>query len=186
MRQKPGEKNSLGLAKFIFPNSENVYMHGTPAQSLFARARRDFSHGCIRLEDPAAARRSGCCATRRSGRGSGSTPPCRASRPTQVNLKQKLTVFLFYDTAYVDSKGVVYFADDYYGHDAQLDEGAASGLPLPAQELRMKARTIGPADPGGAAAARRVVLSGRSVGVRHSHRGRTAWVASGRGSSQAW
>ena len=54
LRQKPGEKNSLGLAKFIFPNSENVYMHGTPAQSLFARARRDFSHGCIRLEDPAA------------------------------------------------------------------------------------------------------------------------------------
>ena len=53
VRQKPGEKNSLGLAKFIFPNSDSIYMHGTPAQSLFARARRDFSHGCIRLEDPA-------------------------------------------------------------------------------------------------------------------------------------
>ena len=53
MRQKPGPKNSLGLAKFIFPNDENVYMHGTPAQQLFSRARRDFSHGCIRLEDPA-------------------------------------------------------------------------------------------------------------------------------------
>ena len=54
VRQRPGEKNSLGLAKFIFPNYENVYMHGTPAQSLFSRARRDFSHGCIRLEDPRA------------------------------------------------------------------------------------------------------------------------------------
>src|SRR4030095_9177800 len=43
----------LGLAKFIFPNDHNVYMHGTPAQALFSRARRDFSHGCIRLEDPA-------------------------------------------------------------------------------------------------------------------------------------
>ena len=53
IRQKPGPKNSLGLAKFIFPNSENVYMHGTPAQQLFSRVRRDFSHGCIRLEDPA-------------------------------------------------------------------------------------------------------------------------------------
>ena len=51
--RSPGPKNSLGLAKFIFPNAENVYMHGTPAQSLFSRARRDFSHGCIRLEDPA-------------------------------------------------------------------------------------------------------------------------------------
>ena len=59
VRQKPGEKNSLGLAKFIFPNSENIYMHGTPAQALFARARRDFSHGCIRLEDPGRSR-SGC------------------------------------------------------------------------------------------------------------------------------
>jgi len=77
VRQKPGEKNSLGLAKFIFPNSENVYMHGTPAQSLFARARRDFSHGCIRLEDPAPSR-SGCCATPRSGPGRGSTRRCRA------------------------------------------------------------------------------------------------------------
>ena len=53
VRQKPGPRNSLGLAKFIFPNRDNVYMHGTPAQSLFSRTRRDFSHGCIRLEDPA-------------------------------------------------------------------------------------------------------------------------------------
>ena len=53
LRQKPGPRNSLGLAKFIFPNAEDVYMHGTPAQALFARARRDFSHGCIRLENPA-------------------------------------------------------------------------------------------------------------------------------------
>ena len=74
VRQKPGEKNSLGLAKFIFPNAENIYMHGTPAQSLFARARRDFSHGCIRLEDPARARRVGAARRRRSGRGSGSRP----------------------------------------------------------------------------------------------------------------
>jgi murein L,D-transpeptidase YcbB/YkuD len=77
VRQRPGPKNSLGLAKFIFPNAENVYMHGTPAQSLFSRVRRDFSHGCIRLEDPAGSRR-GSCATSPSGRASASTPPCRA------------------------------------------------------------------------------------------------------------
>ena len=53
MRQRPGPKNALGLAKFIFPNDEAVYMHGTPAQKLFSRARRDLSHGCIRLQDPA-------------------------------------------------------------------------------------------------------------------------------------
>ncbi len=54
LRQRPGPSNSLGLAKFIFPNDENVYMHGTPSRGGFAKARRDLSHGCVRLEDPAA------------------------------------------------------------------------------------------------------------------------------------
>jgi murein L,D-transpeptidase YcbB/YkuD len=130
VRQKPGEKNSLGLAKFIFPNDENVYMHGTPVQSLFARARRDFSHGCIRLEDPArlaewVLRDSPGWTRERID------AAMRGDRPTHVNLKEKLTVFLFYDTAYVDSKGVVYFADDYYGHDAQLEKALGHGFPYP-------------------------------------------------------
>ena len=130
VRQKPGEKNSLGLAKFIFPNADNVYMHGTPAQSLFARARRDFSHGCIRLEDPA---RLAEWVLRDSPEWTRERidAAMRGARPTQVNLKQKLAVFLFYDTAYVDSKGVVYFADDYYGHDAQLEKALAHGYPYP-------------------------------------------------------
>ena len=53
VRQKPGPKNALGLATFLFPNSYNVYMHDTPATEFFAKSRRDFSHGCIRLEKPA-------------------------------------------------------------------------------------------------------------------------------------
>jgi murein L,D-transpeptidase YcbB/YkuD len=130
VRQKPGDKNSLGLAKFIFPNSESIYMHGTPAQSLFARARRDFSHGCIRLEDPAGlgewVLRDQPEWTRERIEAA-----MKGERPTQVNLKQKLTVFLFYDTAYVDSKGVAYFADDHYGHDARLDQALAKGYPYP-------------------------------------------------------
>jgi murein L,D-transpeptidase YcbB/YkuD len=52
VRQRPGPRNSLGLIKFVFPNDENVYMHGTPAPELFARSRRDFSHGCVRVQDP--------------------------------------------------------------------------------------------------------------------------------------
>jgi murein L,D-transpeptidase YcbB/YkuD len=130
VRQKPGEKNSLGLAKFIFPNTENVYMHGTPGQSLFARPRRDFSHGCIRLEDPARLAR---WVLRDSPEWTGERidAAMHGDRPTQVNLKEKLTVFLFYDTAYVDSKGVVYFADDYYGHDARLEKALRHGYPYP-------------------------------------------------------
>ena len=52
VRQTPGPKNALGLIKFEFPNQYDVYMHGTPATQLFSRSRRDFSHGCIRVEDP--------------------------------------------------------------------------------------------------------------------------------------
>ena len=54
IRQRPGPKNSLGLVKFVFPNEHNVYLHSTPAPELFSRTRRDFSHGCIRAEDPVA------------------------------------------------------------------------------------------------------------------------------------
>jgi len=130
MRQKPGEKNSLGLAKFIFPNSENVYMHGTPAQSLFARARRDFSHGCIRLENPAALAewvlRDDPSWTKERIEAA-----MKGDRPTQVNLKHKLTVILFYDTAYVGNSGRVRFTDDYYGHDAKLEQALRRGYPYP-------------------------------------------------------
>ncbi len=54
LRQKPGPKNALGRVKFLFPNSNNVYLHDTPTQSVFQHARRDFSHGCVRLAAPAA------------------------------------------------------------------------------------------------------------------------------------
>jgi L,D-transpeptidase YcbB len=132
VRQKPGEKNSLGLAKFIFPNSESIYMHGTPAQALFARARRDFSHGCIRLESPA---RLAEWVLRHDPEWTQEriAAAMNGSRPTQVNLKPKLKVIIFYDTAYVDSKGVVHFADDFYGHDAKLEKALAGGYPYPRQ-----------------------------------------------------
>lgn len=130
IRQKPGPKNSLGLAKFIFPNAENVYMHGTPAQQLFSRARRDFSHGCIRLEDPARLAewvlRDDPQWTRER-----IVAAMNGAAPTQVNLKARLPVILFYDTAYVDSRGVVHFADDYYGHDAKLEAALGRGFPYP-------------------------------------------------------
>ena len=52
IRQRPGPKNALGDIKFVFPNTDNIYLHHTPATALFGRDRRDFSHGCIRVEHP--------------------------------------------------------------------------------------------------------------------------------------
>ena len=52
VRQKPGKNNSLGLVKFIYPNSNNIYLHDTPAKSLFNEDNRAFSHGCIRVAQP--------------------------------------------------------------------------------------------------------------------------------------
>ncbi len=126
LRQKPGPENSLGLAKFIFPNRENVYMHGTPAPHLFARTRRDFSHGCIRLEDPAGLAEwvlsdvPGWTRVRID-------EAMQAARPTQVNLPAPLRVVIFYDTVHVNSENVVHFVSDIYGHDRVLDEALRHG-----------------------------------------------------------
>ena len=54
IRQRPGPKNALGDIKFVFPNLQHIFLHHTPAVSLFERDRRDFSHGCIRVEQPVA------------------------------------------------------------------------------------------------------------------------------------
>jgi murein L,D-transpeptidase YcbB/YkuD len=130
VRQRPGPKNSLGLAKFIFPNHENVYMHGTPATQLFSRTRRDFSHGCIRVED--AARLAEWVLRDVPGWTRDRIETAmQAERPTRVNLKEPLLVVVFYDTVHVNSEGVVHFVRDIYGHDQALDRALARGYPYP-------------------------------------------------------
>jgi murein L,D-transpeptidase YcbB/YkuD len=130
LRQKPGPRNSLGLAKFIFPNSEDVYMHGTPARAAFARARRDVSHGCIRLEDP---KRFAEWVLRDQPEWTSERidTAMQGDRPTRVNLKEKLTVVLFYATVHVNSEDEAFFVNDIYGHDRALDAALAQGYPYP-------------------------------------------------------
>ena len=129
IRQKPGPKNSLGLVKFVFPNSYNVYMHDTPASEFFAKSRRDFSHGCIRLEHPA---ELAAWVLRNNNPGwnmerirlamSGDTPQ-------QVKLAHPIPVFIVYGTAIVTEDGLVHFYDDIYGHDTALEKALANGYP---------------------------------------------------------
>lgn len=121
LRQRPGRKNSLGQIKFMFPNDENVYLHGTPAVSLFGRARRDFSHGCVRVEDPP---RLAQWVLRDQPEW---TPEAIESamkgKPSfRVDLKRPLRVVMYYVTAAVIPEDhTVHFADDIYKQDAPLD-----------------------------------------------------------------
>lgn len=133
LRQRPGPKNSLGLVKFVFPNDDDIYLHGTPAQGLFQRDRRDFSHGCVRVEDPLA------LAEWVLGE-QGGWPRERiqaamaADRPATVRLDRPLPVLLFYTTAVVlPQTGELHFADDIYGHDARL----AQALERRSAQLRL-------------------------------------------------
>ena len=130
IRRRPGPRNDLGLAKFIFPNDHNVYMHGTPATALFSRARRDFSHGCIRLEDPA---RFAVWTLRNPNEWSlervrGAMEGTRSER---VDLARPVSVTVLYITAVVSPEGVVSFYDDVYGHDARLERVLVKGYPFP-------------------------------------------------------
>ena len=129
IRQRPGPRNSLGLAKFIFPNDHNVYFHGTPATELFSRARRDFSHGCIRLEDPA---RFAVWVLRDSDQWSLEQVRRAMDGPAskRMNLARPLPVVIYYATAIVRPEKGVEFYEDIYGHDARLERELARGYPF--------------------------------------------------------
>ncbi|HEY6137167.1 MAG TPA: L,D-transpeptidase family protein [Thermoanaerobaculia bacterium] len=131
VRQKPGPNNALGLVKFMFPNQNNVYLHSTPSQELFSRSRRDFSHGCVRVEDPTAL---AAWVLREQPQW---TPEkikaaMNGKEPAQVNLREAIPVLIIYTTVTVDDDGTVRFFEDIYGHDAALQNALAAGYPYPA------------------------------------------------------
>jgi murein L,D-transpeptidase YcbB/YkuD len=117
-RQRPGAHNALGHVKFLFPNPYDVYLHDTPADALFARQGRAFSHGCIRLEKPEAL----------ASYLLGGSPEWDARRietamhrgeEQHVALKEKLPVHVVYFTAWPDGQGGVQMWPDVYGYDAK-------------------------------------------------------------------
>ncbi|MEO5658751.1 MAG: L,D-transpeptidase family protein [Polaromonas sp.] len=119
IRQRPGPLNALGDIKFVFPNRDNIYLHHTPATQLFGRSRRDFSHGCIRVEEPVALAKfvlqgmpewSEDRIRKAMGKGESAT----------LKLTEPVPVLIAYGTAMV-KEGRVYFFEDIYGLDRQLD-----------------------------------------------------------------
>jgi L,D-transpeptidase YcbB len=112
VRQKPGETNSLGLVKIIFPNPDNVYLRGTDAPGLFSQDVRDFSHGCIRVENPAdlvawvLRNNPGWDLERVKATMNG------GKNNLQVNLATRIPVLIVYGTATVNEEHQIRFFDD--------------------------------------------------------------------------
>ena len=115
-RQRPGTTNSLGLVKFMFPNQFDVYLHDTPADSLFERASRSFSHGCVRLEQPRALAEY-VLRDQPEWTVERIEEAMHAGEERHVKLKEPLPVYLGYWTARVSSDGVLQFRKDIYSID---------------------------------------------------------------------
>jgi len=119
VRQKPGKNNSLGQVKFIFPNSNDIYLHDTPAKSLFNKESRAYSHGCIRVGKP---RDLAVTILEEDPDWSPSRidAAMNSGKETTCVLKKKIPVYIGYFTAWVDEKGVINFYDDVYERDDPL------------------------------------------------------------------
>ena len=121
IRQLPGDKNSLGRVKFLFPNSFNIYFHDTPAKSLFNKDKRAYSHGCIRLSDPVKM-------ANYLLKDDSNWPPEKISAAMYsgnekfVKLKDPIPVFITYYTAWVDENGLLNFREDIYKRDAVIEQ----------------------------------------------------------------
>ncbi|MCS3801513.1 murein L,D-transpeptidase [Niastella sp. OAS944] len=119
IRQLPGDKNALGKVKFLFPNSFDIYLHDTPAKSLFSKDKRAFSHGCIRLAD---AKKMAEYLLRNDPDWDVAKidEAMNSKEQKVVKLKNKAEVFITYYTAWVDEEGRLNFRDDVYGHDKKV------------------------------------------------------------------
>lgn len=139
IRQRPGPKNALGDIKFVFPNNNNIYLHHTPAPLLFQRDRRDFSHGCIRIEDPVALAQFVL-------RNDPAWPEPRIreamtrGQSATLRLAEPIPVVIAYSTAIV-KQGKPHFFADLYGQDKLLDRA----LRQQSEQRRLRARAVLPA-----------------------------------------
>lgn len=121
IRQKPGPSNSLGLVKFLFPNSYNIYLHDTPAKDLFGAQMRAFSHGCIRLSDP---KKLAVYLLKDDPLWTEEkiNQAMHSGKEKYVTLKNPVPVFIGYLTAWVDAHGKLNFRRDIYKRDQALGD----------------------------------------------------------------
>ena len=121
VRQKPGPHNSLGLVKFLFPNSFNMYLHDTPSKSLFKEEKRAFSHGCIRVSEP---KKLAVFLLENNPEWTSEKidEAMNNGKEQYVTLRKTVPVYIVYFTAFVDDKGKLNFREDIYHRDKQLKD----------------------------------------------------------------
>jgi len=119
IRQLPGGTNSMGRVKFMFPNSDDIYLHDTPLQNDFARERRDRSHGCVRVADPAALARH-LLRDQPEWTAERIEAAMHGSTPVTVMLTRPIPIHLTYATAVARTDGRIDFYDDVYGLDVPV------------------------------------------------------------------
>lgn len=119
VRQKPGPGNSLGKVKFLFPNTYNIYLHDTPNHDLFTSSSRNFSHGCIRLSDPA---KMAEYLLRNDPKWTTDSiaKSMELTKEKWVTLDKTVPVYILYLTSWVDDSGKLNFRKDIYGHDKKM------------------------------------------------------------------
>jgi murein L,D-transpeptidase YcbB/YkuD len=118
IRQRPGPHNALGSIKFIFPNNDNIFLHHTPSTHLFARDRRDLSHGCIRVEQPLQLAQF-VLADEPEWTEQRIRDAMDAGTSRTIRLKEPIPVLIGYSTV-LTRNGTVFFYPDLYGHDVTL------------------------------------------------------------------
>jgi L,D-transpeptidase YcbB len=125
LRQRPGPKNALGGIKFVLPNAMDIYLHSTPAQALFERPRRDFSHGCIRVAGAVALARF-VLSDKVEWTQARIEEAMASGRRQTAQLSRPIPVIIFYSTVVVKRDGSVLFPPDIYGYDLTLERALAA------------------------------------------------------------
>lgn len=118
-KQKPGINNALGKIKFIFPNEYDIYLHDTPSKQLFGDTKRDFSHGCIRVEYPKTLalyllKNNKVWTTKRINK------ILLTNKETSIRIAPFVPIYIVYFTAWVDSEGKLNFRNDIYNLDSKV------------------------------------------------------------------
>jgi len=120
IRQKPGGANALGQIKFLFPNDLDIYLHDTPSKSLFARAYRAYSHGCVRVQNPMDF--AGALLATNPDLSEDKLKAMFGDKEKWVPLKHHIPVHLMYFTLRADPDGTIRSYGDVYGHNKKLIE----------------------------------------------------------------